>query len=267
MCVFKEAGLKREELDNLLRQALQQVAITTDDLVSILIEGSNEMRANEDAQVYEHLYSAFKEVLDPNVFPTIIAPQGHKKVIEIGKLTLEVTVTHREPRLEKITGVDVFYYLKDWKVLAFQHKKRSKDGSLRFGEREREQRDKIMQLCDACSVASKKFGRDISFLKPLCASVYVIGDSEGGHRHVISACQIEAYRKRYPRHGGTSLVPSDSNWFFRLPLPGDLATVDRMFLQSTIGRRLQREKDKTMIRLMKDASLAAPNLLITADLS
>jgi hypothetical protein len=216
------------------------------------------MRANEDAQIYQHLTRAFENILDPNVFPTLHAPQGHSKTIQVDGHSLEVTVVHREMKLEKIMGVDVFYNLRGWKALAFQHKKRNKQGTLDFSSEDRKQREKIRQLCDSCKTP-RKFKNDDGFIRPFCASVYVIGDVNSNLRHVVSACRVEDYRRYY--HGSAKAALE------QLPQPSDLETADKMFLQCLLGRRLEKTKDKSSLESIEDAFLTNPDLVLRATLT
>ncbi len=100
------------------------------------------MKANEDAQIYRHLNLAFENILEPDTFINIRDTQGHKKSLRIGKYNLEVTVLHRASKIEDIHGVDVICNFNDRKTLAFQHKKRDRQGKLSFRSDDRLQRDK-----------------------------------------------------------------------------------------------------------------------------
>jgi len=215
------------------------------------------MRANEDAQIYLHLHEAFRNVLDQDVYLGLMDGQGHRKTIVVDGFSLDVTVTHREPKLEKLYGVDVVYVLGDWKTMFFQHKKRASDGSLPFSKKEQSQRDKIVALCDACSSA-RKFGDSVNFVRAYCASVYVIGDAEGKSRHVVSACRVGDYRSQVQRK--TLLTDA----FRQLPAVGDMETTDRMFLQCTIGRLLDNTKRKANVGSIEDALLTGPDLVFHA---
>jgi hypothetical protein len=251
--------MHKEEIQGLFQQSIQQIGSTSSTILNWtrLIEASREMRAPEEAQITHHFDRAFADILDPNVFSTLRDPQGHKKILEINGYVLEVVVTHRALGLENIMGVDVFYNLMDWKALAFQHKKRGKDGTFAFGKEEREQRDKIMALCRSCKL-SRRLSNDNGYIKPYCSSVYVIGDSRDETRHVISACKIEEYRRDF-RDGSKPTLSV-------LPQPSDLPTVDRMFLQCTIGRVLKRLEDRSSLKSIEDAFLVQPDLLISASL-
>jgi len=251
--------MTREELNNLLDQAAEQIRSVTDAAVGWdrLIQGAAEMRANEDAQIYQHLSEAFKKVLDPNTYPTLTDPQGHRKTITIGRNTLELVVTHREPTLEKLKGVDVFYNLKGIKALGFQHKKRSRDGTFTFGPEERAQRDKIQQLCGLCKVPRRARNSE-SLIRPYCASVYVIGDCDGPTRHVVSACRVEDYRTRFHR---SVMQPNDV-----MPRPAEMDSVDQMFLQCLLGRSLEERAEQIAFESIQDAFLTQPDLLIKARL-
>lgn len=247
-------------IHELIHQAIDQIESTTVTALkwSNLIEDARNMRANEDAQIYQHLETAFKGLFNPNEFPTYRDPQGHRKEIIIGNRVLEIVVIHREMKLENLHGVDVFYHLGGWKALAFQHKKRSPDGTFSFSSKEREQRDKIQHLCDACRIPRRFQAGTSSYLKPYCSSVYVIGDAYGSMRHVVSTCMIEKYRDDY-RMG---LPPTPS-----FPQPPDLDTVDKMFLQCMVGRTLEDKGERISLQLMEDAFLTNPDLLIRARLS
>jgi hypothetical protein len=250
--------MNEHEANDLLNQALEQIADTTEAVINWreLTEGALTMKANEDAPIYQHLRESFRGILEPNVYPTLFDPQAHKKSIALGRFTLEVTVTHREPTLEKLKGVDVYYNLLDWKGLAFQHKKRAKDGTLKFSTKEREQREKIERLCGRCKVLKKQ--DDKGFLRANCSSLYVVSDKSDATRHVISACRVEDYKRAYP-NGSHSPLP-------KLPAPSDLHTADRMFLQCLIGRLLKGPQDRIDMELMRDAFLMNPDLLIEASL-
>jgi len=254
--------MEKEEIKELLKQAANQIETTT--LTAIewegLIDGSKQMRANEDAQIYQHLWQAFEGLFSPDEFETYMDPQGHKKTIDIGRHKLDVVVVHREKTLEKLKGVDVFYNLLGWKALAFQHKKRSRDGAFDFGRKDKEQRNKIQNLCDACKLP-QKFRNNTSYIRPHCASIYIIGDYRRGIRHSVSACQIETYRDIYRNKTDLSAFSQ------ALPQPTDLETVDKMFLQCIVGRCLEKEKDKQYLESIQDAFLTQPDLLIKAKLN
>ena len=252
--------MTREELHKLLDQAAEQIRTVTNASVGWdeLIKGAADMRANEDAQIYQHLSEGFKKLLDPNTYPTISDPQGHRKTITIGGNTLELVVTHREPTLEKLKGVDVFYNLKGLKALGFQHKKRSRDGMFAFGPEERAQRDKIQQLCGLCKLP-RRARHSTSLIRPYCASVYLIGDSEGPTRHVVSACLVEDYRAQF--YHSSEQRPD------AIGRPAEMDSVDRMFLQCLVGRSLKDRKEQIALESIQDAFLTHPDLLIKARLT
>lgn len=256
-----------EEARILLSQAARQIEDTTLTLIGLmetqrkwddLDRISIGMRANEDAQIYKHLNDAFAETLAPNIFVKIPDSQGHKISFVLGRHILEVTVVHRALRIEDIYGVDVFYKLSNWKALAFQHKKRGKNGVLSFSKEDQEQRDKIKNLCGFCSLP-KRQRNNSGFLRPFCGSVYAIGDSSDSTRHVISACQMEEYRRFY-RTATTELL----NQF---PLPPDLNTIDSMFIQCTAGMNLLVREEELLSKSIEDAFLTMPDILLRANLS
>ena len=213
-----------EEGLHLIDQAFEQIEHTTDHLTNwkTLLAGSEDFRANEDAQIYEHLRTAFARILEPGSF----SPQGEEKRIYVRGHELTVKVTHRAPKLEDVHGVDVVYNFSGWKALAFQHKKRSANGKFAFGEKEELQRAKIEGLCTTrCEETSS-----MRYILPECASLYVIGDSQRSIRHVVSSCQLHNYRRNFSN--------SSIEQMHLLPHPADLETVDGMFLQCIIGQKL-----------------------------
>ncbi len=248
-----------DESRELTNQALQQIATTTDDITrwTHLIEGAKHIRANEDAQIYDHLATAFSNIFDPKIFPTLRDNQGYKKTIFVSGHELEVIVTHRAT-LETINGVDVIYNFRDWKALAFQHKKRSASGSLSVSQDDKEQKDKIKLLCGQCKLPRSLNG-DEGFIRPHCSSLYIIGDDKTPIRHAVSACRFDEYRKVYNKSSVSALG--------QLPHPSDLATVDSMFLQCTIGRRQAREKDIISLKLLEDSFINRPDLVFLATLT
>lgn len=244
----------------LIGQAIRQIKYTTDAIVgwTALINGSEKMKANEDAQIYQHLYRSFDNILEPDIYPRLFSDQSHQKVITIADHRLEITVFHREPKIEKLTGVDVSYRIYDWKMLNFQHKKRDNQGKLSaLSKREKEQRNKITNLCNFCRLP-RRLQDDDGFVRPYCASVYVIGDADGAIRHVVSACQLDKYRQFY---GQSSTVYQET-----FPKPSDMDTVDNMFLQCTIGRRFKKPKDLVDLASIEDAFITGPDLLFHAHL-
>lgn len=251
--------MKKEEIAELTHQAIKQISDTSSDIIkwSSVIEGSTNMKANEDAQIYDHLHNAFHNILEPDVFPTLLDPQGYKRIFNIGKHLLEVTVTHRATNMEEIFGVDVFYNYENWKVLAFQHKKRHKDGGLSLGSKEIEQQEKIMKLCCACS-KQRGIVKTENLIIPFCASLYVIGSSDSPLRHIVSACKLDEYRKIYRSHIKNEFIGY-------IPIPGDLETIDKMFLQCLVGRIIKSKNNKTSI--LNDVFLAHPDILFTANLT
>jgi hypothetical protein len=218
---------------------------------------SAEFRANEDAQIYQHLRDAFLDVLSPDVFPTLTDPQGHQRTIRLGDFSLEIVVSHRGRGLEDLYGVDVFYNFDNRKALAFQHKKRAIDGTLFFGAEEQEQRDKIQQLCNMCRPRPRVRDR-AAYLRSDCASVYVVGEARTAVRHVVSACQLDRYRTSFPRG-----APVDASQF---PHPCNIRSVDQMFVQCVVGRVLDQREARLSLASIRDASLAQPNLVIDATL-
>jgi len=252
--------VERSELQPLIQQAFSQIESTTNTAITWtrLIEKADKMRANEDAQIYQHLEQAFGNILDPKIFPTLRNPQGHSKTIAVDGHSLEVTVVHRAIGIEDLLGVDVFYYLQDWKALAFQHKKRSKDGTFAFSSEERDQRDKIKQLCDNCKLP-RKFSNDNGYVRPFCASLYVIGDDKNDIRHTVSACRVEDYRKYFQNSARVALS--------QFPQPPDLESTDKMFLQCLIGRRLAKRDDELRLKSIDDAFLTGPDLVFRAVLT
>src|SRR5579883_3190175 len=86
------------------------------------------LRSHEDSQIYKHLHGAFGSIYE-HFDSSNGDPQGFQRTIKIGAYELTVTAVHRGP-IEKLTGADVMYHVKDVKVVLFQHKKRHSDGSL-----------------------------------------------------------------------------------------------------------------------------------------
>lgn len=250
--------MDREQGRSLFRQAAQQVTATTREAINWtrLQKGMEQMRPNEDAQIYQQLYTSFEGVLG-NDYYKYYAPKGHQKTIDLDDFALKVTVTHRALNLEDIYGTDVVYSIAGWKALAFQHKKRDKQGKLAITSKDRVQRAKIMQLCNHCS-KSAKMANEGALIKPACGSVYVVGDDRSNARHAVSACQLERYRKTSGQNAkGTSS---------QFPLIPDLDLVDRMFLACMIGTSLGTTQNKTIIGLMEDVMLARPDIVIRAEL-
>jgi|GEM_PF-2664363 len=259
--------MQREEAQIVIRQAVRQIEDTTTNIIRAVeinnnwqefISVSANMRANEDAQIYEHLIRAIEPILEPNTFVTVNDSQGHKKTIVIGRYKLEVTVVHRAIKIEDIYGVDVFYHFNNLKALAFQHKKRDKNGTIAFSNKDKEQREKIMNLCGGCTASSRKKNNK-GFIKPFCGSAYIMGGNNSSARHVISACQIEEYRREY----GANLFPVTDNF----PLPSNLETVDYMFMQCNIGWNLRNRKEELYAQSTEDAFLSLPDIVLRANLS
>lgn len=250
--------MEEAELTELLEQAAGQISSLTLGCLDWrnLIEGSRVMRSNDDAQVYDHLRESFDEFARDFGVSATFSPQGHSKTIELGQGTLIVTVVHREPSLEKINGVDLFYALDDQKVAAFQHKKRAKNERLNWKAEDAQQNEKIRNLCAACRFGGKST-RNISFLRPYCAGMYVIGTSDGSTKDVISACKIDSYRTSFG--AGPRLNER------RPPIPSDLPTVDRTFIQCLSGRVLDR-KASIMVDMIKDVAINQPDIVIEATL-
>lgn len=260
--------MEREEVQNQIQQALFQVEQTTLDITKTLnanenwedlLDKSRHMKANEDAQIYRHLNLAFENILDPNTFISIRDTQGHKKSLIIDKYTLEVTVVHRALKIEDIHGVDVVYNFNDKKTLAFQHKKRDKQGFLSFSSNDRLQRDKIANLCNFCKLPGRHKKSNGSFVRPYCGSVYAVGEGYDEVRHVVSACQIEEYRKYYR---STQSQPASS-----FPVPPNLMMIDQMFLNCTIGFQLGVQKEYLTSQSIEDALLTQPDIVFRAKLS
>ncbi len=250
--------MEAQEGRALVRQAVQQIKTTTDAVVgwSQVLKDSRQMRSNEDAQIYLHLEDAFSSILNPEVFPSLHSPQGHSRTIRIGEHSLSITVTHRAKNLEDIRGIDVIYNLFDWKGLAFQHKKRLKNGRIHFGKEENAQRKKIQTLCGICGL-SNRFNEEDAFLVPYCSSLYVIGDTQTELRQVASACRMNLYLEAYP----TS--PNDSD---TLPFPPELPMIDLMFLQCMVGRRLASEEETILLSAIEDVFMAQPDIVFKAHL-
>ncbi len=213
---------------------------------------------HEEAQIYQQLDESFNHVLDLDEFPRIHAPERHQKSIQLDGHMLTVTATHRARGVEDVFGVDVVYTIIGWKGLAFQHKKLGRQGKLVLRKKEREQRANIMQLCAHCSEGTD-LARKGAYVKPLCSSVYVVGDDRSHARHVVSACQLDRYRKTF-REGAKAISPE-------YPLLPDLDLIDRMFLACIVGTPIDTKQNKTKLRLVEDTMLARPDLLITAELS
>jgi hypothetical protein len=222
-----------------------------------LLTEAADFRANEDAQIYRHLHEAFDQVLDPTVFPRLRDPQGHRVTIPIGEHALTVTVTHRGVSIEDVHGVDVIYQYEDEKALAFQHKKRGKDGYLHLADRDFAQRDKIQNLCGVCRTPQRAKGSH-PYVMPYCSSLYVISDAAGKRSHFVSACMLENYRRDFRTHDGRRYV--------RIPIPGLPDTIDGMFLMCLVGRVLKDQKERVSLASIRDSSLAEPNLLLDARL-
>ena len=249
--------MKKRGLRSSIKQALKQIKSTTDSVLELLRKAES-FKANEDAQIYQHLYRSFDGILDRKTFPTLHSPQGHKKTIRVGEATLTITVTHRAIGIEDINGVDVVYDLNGWKTLAFQHKKRDADGRFHFGEREREQRDKIKRLCGRCPHSQSPAEIQEGYVIPSCGSVYVVGGSTGETKHVVSACGIERYREQF---GATSSPEG-----FVLPQPLQLDDANRMFLTCIIGRVVADSENWTALKSIEDAFLTGPDLVFGAEL-
>jgi len=91
--------LEIEEVQNHIQQALSQIELTTLNLTeslaanenwSDLLSKSQYMKANEDAQIYRHLNTAFENILEPDTFVSIRDSQGHKKTLVVDKYVLVV---------------------------------------------------------------------------------------------------------------------------------------------------------------------------------
>jgi len=260
--------LEIEEFHNHYQQALSQIELTTLNLIENLevnknwgdlLSKSESMKANEDAQIYKHLNTAFEKILEPDTFRDIRDSQGQKKTLLIGKYVLEVTVVHRAFGIENVHGVDVVYKFDDKKVLAFQHKKRDRKGNLPFSAKDRTQQKKIINLCDYCKLPPRQKKINRSFIRPYCGSLYVIGDSDGGVRHVVSSCQIEEYRGYYRS--------STSQPLLDFPSPANLLTIDQMFVSCAIGFQLGVEKDNISSQSIEDAFINQPDIVFRATLS
>lgn len=222
-----------------------------------LLDATDEYRANEDAQIYKQLYDAFEDILNPDQFPRLRDPQGHKVSIQIGDHILTISVTHRGVGIEDIHGVDVIYHYGREKALAFQHKKRSREGLLVHSDKDRQQKEKITNLCGLCKTPQRAKGSH-TYVRPYCSSLYVIGNADGKKMHFVSACMLDQYRSDFRTHEGRNHV--------RIPTPGDGRTIDAMFLMCLVGRKLKDEKEVASLASIRDSSLAAPNLVIDATL-
>ena len=95
--------MEKEEIKEILEQATNQIESTTLKAVSWsgLIEGSDSMRATEDAQVYQHLWTAFEGIFDPDQFESYMDPQGHKKTIDIDKTSLKTLFSLFSPETQE----------------------------------------------------------------------------------------------------------------------------------------------------------------------
>ena len=220
-----------------------------------LLDSTEDFRANEDAQIYSQLSDAFSHALGPDTSPRLRDSQGHKVQIRIGEKVLTITITHRGLGIEDIHGVDVIYQYGREKALAFQHKKRSRDGVLPLTDKDRDQRDKIMNLCGLCKTPQRAKG-STAYVRPYCSSLYVIGDAAGKRLHFVSACMLDQYRSDFRSHDGRKYV--------RIPTPGDGRSIDSMFLMCLVGRVLKDEKEHASLASIRDSSLAAPNLVMDA---
>lgn len=251
--------MEREQARILLQQVRGQIGGTTREAInwSRLLGHMEQMRPNEDAQIYEHLDRAFEGILEPREFPRYRDPGGHQISIPLDDYTLQITVTHRALGLEDIYGVDIVYSIAGWKALAFQHKKRNRTGHLVFSNKERAQRNKIMALCHHCNEGLKTAKRS-GYVMPLCASLYVIGDDRSDERHVVSACKVDLYRKSFPAKRKRPPIA--------FPLIPGLELADQMFLVCTIGMSLETQANRAALELVEDSMLARPDLLVRATL-
>lgn len=248
-----------DEAIPLVNQALLQMAETTTDLVewTNLMSDSKYVRANEDAQIYHHLYNGFMHILDHDTFPALMDPQGYQKEFKISGHSLQIRVAHRAPGIEKLHGVDIIYNLSNRKGLVFQHKKRSVDGKLAFGKKERLQQKTIQGKCNLCSHYQAVHDSP-TYVLPQCASLYVIGDTTSGIRHVVSACQVDSYRTNF---GNSATEKMD-----HLPHPSDMQTIDHMFLQCNVGRIITAEKGIHELERIREELLEVPDLVFNANL-
>lgn len=78
-------------------------------------------------------------------------------------------------------------------------------------------------------------------------------------RHVVSACQIEEYRKIYR---STQSQPLSS-----FPAPPNLMMIDHMFLNCTIGFQLGIQNENLTSKSIEDALLTQPDIVFRAKLS
>lgn len=251
MTTTEFAALFSQSVDQIKDITRKATAPNTE--LSRLISASRQMRANEDAQVYGHLTEAF----DDRIFKVEGIKwdeQSHRKVMMVGNFEIEVTVIHREPTLEKSTGVDVLYNLGDIKVLLFQHKKRSSEGGLRFGNDDQSQMKKISEQCTECSHSKIiKRGR---FVRHNCASMYVVGDVASTARHVVSACELYKYRKKFRRHD------DDVTGFDPISIP----SIDAHFVGCRVGRILDVPRLHDLVGQLEKTSVDASHVLLNTAL-
>ena len=222
-----------------------------------LLGAASDFRANEDAQIYRHLNEAFDQVLNPDVFPRLKDPQGHRVIIQIGIHELTVTVTHRGVNIESIHGGDVIFQYDYEKALAFQHKKRGKDGYLHFTESDLIQKERIRNLCGVCQQSPHVTGAH-PYVWPYCSSLYVITDPKGLRSHFVSACMLDDYHRDFTTHEGQRGV--------HIPVPGSPATIDGMFLMCLVGTVLKDQKERESLATVRDSFLAEPIVLLEATL-
>lgn len=252
-------AMTKSQFEALFYQGADQVVDITRKVVapgtalSRLLYESRSMRANEDAQIYDHLHEAFNNIV-ANIDETIWDNQAHRKVIPMGPFALEVSVIHREPNLEKITGVDVLYNAGDIKVLLFQHKKRDRQGRFSLNREDLLQMEQIKQECTECSKA-KIMARG-RFVRHHCASMYVVGDVSSDKRHVVSACEVAKYRKQLSRHSNESTSYH----------PISISEVDSLFTTCLVGRVLDARHVRQLADEFREISLGAHHVLIDATL-